>query len=987
MGPISKVETEDESRASRESRRYHWFFGVVLAAWAIVAVIGVEFGPTPTNWWNGILTLAGGWIVTVGVYRPDRRRAIVAAVLLDVLSLAVPVYASAGLGAAIVFPLLGSLLLVPSYRGRVLALAFVLGWAVSLAGTTIAFLAGPLARLSTLTYPPATIATGALLTALAYVTVWWVASKWQVALDRAVAATDRAEASEATLRGSEARARILIEESGDGILVSDASGRYIEANPALCRMLGYSRDQLLAMGAGDLTAADDALGNAGIEERLAEAKGGSGILVERRYRKADGTSLPVEVRFRVLPDGRQERNVRDISERERAATALRASEARYRALIEQAADGILVLDRDGRVREVNPRVEHVLGLAAREVLGHDVGEFIAPTTLAERSIDLTTLGPGESILSERTITSADGTVSRMELRVSAMSDGRFQVIARDLTERRRAEAERARLAAALEQTVDGVVMVDLQGDVTYANPAFLAAIGLETDAVIGRPAAQVAGELAGPVDLAGLERAALAPTPSLQEVDRTGVDGTIRHLQVSVTPVRDERATVTGFVVVARDVTDLRKAEASVALEAAIRVALAESLETIPQDASLEQAAQAICDHLVKLPFVDLASIDVFLGPADVLIIGHSAPPDFPVKAGDRLPPYRAEIVREQVANGPWAGYPTPDPDQGGWMARGTAAGLKALAFGPIVHGDELVGALVIGTFDQRFARTIVEEMPAIVSFSTASSALLAERMHHMRRQAELRSALETMLADRAFKPVFQPIVDLESGKAVGYEALTRFDSGQRPDLCFADAWSVDLGDDLEFATIEAALTDGRRLPAGHWLDVNVSPRLLADPERLRAALRTAGRPVVLEITEHEVIEDYGAVRDAIRSVGGDVRVAVDDAGAGVANFGHIIELRPDFVKLDISLVRRVNANLGRQALVVAMRHFSRTAGCRLVAEGIETEAEARTLAGFGVEFGQGYLFGRPAPVDVWVAAARAVESTARDAPGKPATG
>jgi len=127
-----------------------------------------------------------------------------------------------------------------------------------------------------------------------------------------------------------------------------------------------------------------------------------------------------------------------------------------------------------------------------------------------------------------------------------------------------------------------------------------------------------------------------------------------------------------------------------------------------------------------------------------------------------------------------------------------------------------------------------------------------------------------------------------------------------------------------------------------------------------------AERPLVLEITEHDVIEDYAALSEAVRALGHDVRLAVDDAGAGVANFGHIIELSPDFVKLDISLVRRVNANMGRQAMVIGMRHFSRTSGCRLVAEGIETEEEAATLRALGVEFGQGYMFGRPEPVEVW---------------------
>jgi hypothetical protein len=100
-----------------------------------------------------------------------------------------------------------------------------------------------------------------------------------------------------------------------------------------------------------------------------------------------------------------------------------------------------------------------------------------------------------------------------------------------------------------------------------------------------------------------------------------------------------------------------------------------------------------------------------------------------------------------------------------------------------------------------------------------------------------------------------------------------------------------------------------------------------------------------------------------VRSLGNDIRLAVDDAGAGVANFGHIVELGPDFVKLDNGLIRRVNGNLGRQALVVGMRHFARTAGCRLIAEWIETEAEARTLIQLGVKFGQGYGTGGPSPL------------------------
>jgi EAL domain-containing protein (putative c-di-GMP-specific phosphodiesterase class I) len=284
----------------------------------------------------------------------------------------------------------------------------------------------------------------------------------------------------------------------------------------------------------------------------------------------------------------------------------------------------------------------------------------------------------------------------------------------------------------------------------------------------------------------------------------------------------------------------------------------------------------------------------------------------------------------------------------------------------PLRWNDAIIGDIGLGTCSPERAVSLGERLPTVEEFAVMVASLLGPALAERDRAATLRRTIAGVLAVRAFHPVFQPIVELASGETVGYEALTRFDSRQRADLGFADAWSVGLGADLELATLEDAVAAARRLPAGLWLNLNVSPRLLADPERLREILCTADRPLVLEITEHEVIEDYAALRTAVGAVGHDIRLAVDDAGAGVANFGHIIELRPDFVKLDISLVRGVNADLGRQAMVAGMRHFARTAGCRLIAEGVETAEEARTLTGFGVELGQGYLLGRPEPVEVW---------------------
>lgn len=243
---------------------------------------------------------------------------------------------------------------------------------------------------------------------------------------------------------------------------------------------------------------------------------------------------------------------------------------------------------------------------------------------------------------------------------------------------------------------------------------------------------------------------------------------------------------------------------------------------------------------------------------------------------------------------------------------------------------------------------------------------LRAPAMALARRRAEALDRIESTIETRAFGPVYQPIVDLSTGAAVGYEALTRFIDGCRPDLMFATALECGLGIKLETATLAAALDGARRLPPQTWLSLNVSPPLLADVETLGATLGLRARPLVLEITEHETIEAYGPLREAMLRLGPDVRLAVDDAGAGVANFHHLVELRPDFVKIDVSLVRGVDTDPSRQAVVAGILHFAAAAHCQVIAEGIETEAELATVTELGVTLGQGYLLGRPAPAETW---------------------
>jgi EAL domain-containing protein (putative c-di-GMP-specific phosphodiesterase class I) len=157
---------------------------------------------------------------------------------------------------------------------------------------------------------------------------------------------------------------------------------------------------------------------------------------------------------------------------------------------------------------------------------------------------------------------------------------------------------------------------------------------------------------------------------------------------------------------------------------------------------------------------------------------------------------------------------------------------------------------------------------------------------------------------------------------------------------------------ELELATLERAIRMAHGLPRGRWLSLNLSPKLRTHLNEIRGVLDLANRPLVSEITENELILDYLGVREALKHFS-PARTAVDDAGAGFTNFAHIVDLQPDFVKLDIGLARGVDTDLARQAVIVALCHFARNTGCQLIAEGVETRDEARTVKSLGVAFGR----------------------------------
>jgi PAS domain S-box-containing protein len=539
---------------------------------------------------------------------------------------------------------------------------------------------------------------------------------------------------------------------------------------------------------------------------------------------------------------------------------------------------------------------------------------------------------------------------------------------RNAIERRRAVVEHVRLVAAIEQTAESIIVTDAARVITYANPAYERSSGNDAADVIGRDARLVLG---------GTDSASASPRiarrlqsgqtwTGTQEMRRR--DGSIYVEDVTIYPVRDRSGTVVSFVRVARDVTKIREIQASLELSTRERVAFARALARLQQRATPEETAQDITDAITELPGIDFAALLSFEGSDQGRVLGSTSPGDHQFAVGSVIPAGRSAGMRERALHGAWTERWIQGGDQGdAYVATLDAMGVRAVASAPV--GDvEPIGMVVLGTTDEAVARAIDSHLPAAMEFAAAAASLIAGALASRSAMRASRSRIEEIIETGAFDPVFQPIVDLATGVAVGFEALTRFRDGTRPDLVFAEAVEAGVGLELEGATLERVIAASRRLPAGAWLGLNVSGALIIERDRLVRVLDGRTCPIVLEITEHDVITEYATVRATAAALGPDVRIAVDDAGAGAANFNHIVELRPDFVKIDIGLVRGVDHDLTRQALVVGLRHFALATDGWVVAEGVETAEERDALIALDIELGQGFLFGRPTDIDTLLA-------------------
>jgi EAL domain-containing protein (putative c-di-GMP-specific phosphodiesterase class I)/GGDEF domain-containing protein len=272
------------------------------------------------------------------------------------------------------------------------------------------------------------------------------------------------------------------------------------------------------------------------------------------------------------------------------------------------------------------------------------------------------------------------------------------------------------------------------------------------------------------------------------------------------------------------------------------------------------------------------------------------------------------------------------------------------------VHASSLVASDHPGV---RSSRHIVRQL-------AEAAKIVSQRQ--TREKLDLCAHLKRVIGQKQLRPAFQPLRHLSDGVVLGWEALIRGPQGtpfERPNVLFAVAAENDMEVELETLCLETIF---RGIPRGvetRRLFVNASSTLLRHPvfldSRNLSGINRSHGDVVIEISEKEMV-DYSSFGDILATVrGAGMKIAIDDAGSGYSGLEAILNLKPDYIKVADSLVRRLESDPIKREIISSLASIGRRIEAIVVAEGIEREEEREALMALGIEYGQGFLLGRPA--------------------------
>jgi diguanylate cyclase (GGDEF)-like protein/PAS domain S-box-containing protein len=676
---------------------------------------------------------------------------------------------------------------------------------------------------------------------------------------------------------------------------------------------------------------------------------------------------------------------------------LRDSEARTSAIVDAALDSIIGIDGAGRITEFNPAAEATFGRRREDVLGMELRELLLPDEVGTREgnvIDRMLSGTEPRPLGrviEAVGLDASGRQFPVELavaRVDVPGAPSFSVFLRDVTESRRAQEASRRLAAIVETTGDAILSKSLDGTILTWNRGAELLYGYTAEEAIGSPVTMLA-----PPDRAGeiaeiLRRIAAGEGIDELETVRRRKDGSLVDVALTVSPLAGVDGTVVGASVIARDITERRRSAEQIA-----HLAYHDHLTGLPNRTMfhehLETALARADRHrlAVAVLFIDLDNFKLVNDS-----FGHEAGDELLRDFGERLTSVTraTDIVARQGGDEFLVLVPDLELDGGTGMeprALEVVASIEQKVRSVLetpfpVAGTEVHVGLSIGVSIYPIDATDREQLLRNADTAMYIGKGRLERdasaePEHARGRLEMLREMRRALERHEFELHYQPIVELDSRRLVGVEALVRW-RDPRGELVLPEAFiplaeRSGLIEPITREVIDSACRQARRwadrgadlvvtfnLPPGLW-----SPSMV---ETLLDSAQRAGvepHTMMIEVTESTAMVQparAAATVHLLRQHG--IRLAIDDFGTGHSSLGRLRDLPVSTIKIDRSFVADLPRDRGSAAIVTAIIQLAHSLGVQPLAEGIETQEQLDFLIAQGCRLGQGYLLGRPVPAD-----------------------
>jgi len=677
---------------------------------------------------------------------------------------------------------------------------------------------------------------------------------------------------------------------------------------------------------------------------------------------------------------------------------LRERENQLCALFRTIPDLVWVKDLDGRHLRCNPQFERVFGLAPKGAIGKTDHQLFPPE-LADRHCagDRRAIETGDIQLEEHETPAPDGKIISFEVLKAPLRDDAGKPIgvvgiARDVSERSRVD-EQLRIAATAFEAQEGIVILDADKRILRVNHAFVEMTGHVADEVVGKTPRQIARDPRAGELLSAIADCVARDGFWRGELPAQRSSGEFFPTWTTVATVRGAVGETTHYVVTMTDVTERKRAEKEI-----VNLAYYDRLTGLPNRRLLrDRLEQALAGSARNgrhgaLLFIDLDNFKLVNDTS-----GH--------EVGDQL---LVEVARRlEACLGAAGGAARVGGDEfvaliedlsenrqeAAALAKKTGETILAALNVPyglpsgVRHSSPSIGVAMFSgggdTCEEMLKQADIAMYEAKAAGRNALRFFDPDMQATLASRAEAEAALRIAIRERRFVLHYQPQVDCD-GEWVGAEALLRWAHPERG--LVAPNEFIPLAEEtglilpigrwvLETACERLKVWAGRRRSRDLHLSVNVSARQFSQPdfvEQIAATLRATGAPaerLVLELTESVVLDDVEGAADkmnALKALG--VGFAVDDFGTGYSSLTYLTRLPLDQIKIDRSFVRNLPGNANDAAVAHTIITLAESLGLAVIAEGVETEAQRRFLERHGCLSFQGFLFGKPMPIDVFEA-------------------